>query len=478
MSPRIAGTTSRPCDRTWSTYGSGRAPSGCTSRASTCGVKETSPALSTPGMSLVRIDAEGRLLELQVLPSGGTADAGDGIDWTPVLDRAALETQTLVEVEPAARPLLSCDQRVAWESDLGGSADRPLRIEGCGAGGKPLYFEVFAPWDEGYDELRAGPSDVPPASDASGAASLVLSGIRLTLLLSAFIGGALLARRNVRLGRTDRTGAFRIGVVIFSIGIASEILYANHVASMAEFLVLSEAMAHILFVTLVTWYLYLAIEPFVRRLWPSAIIAWRRVLEGSWRDPLVGRDVLIGAAVAQILIFGRLDNAWWPPGGVPPLMGAGPLWSISGLPMAGAWFLEGLGGRIGFALGVTTVIVLARILLRKDWLTWLVVTTIIVTMMTLTFLDNIPSGQLLRLLLGVLVIQGAFIFLIIRVGLVAVVAYAIFANMSHFIRVLDPSSWFFGYSLFYLACFITLAVLAFWVSLGSRKLLRGDLLDV
>jgi hypothetical protein len=39
---------------------------------------------------------------------------------------------------------------------------------------------------------------------------------------------------------------------------------------------------------------YLALVPAVRRRWPWVMAGWNRLLECRWRDPLVGRDVLIG----------------------------------------------------------------------------------------------------------------------------------------------------------------------------------------
>jgi hypothetical protein len=56
---------------------------------------------------------------------------------------------------------------------------------------------------------------------------------------------------------------------------------------------------------------YLALEPHVRRRWPTVLVAWSRVLSGRWRDPLVGRDVLaslaMGAAAALVALF----FGWW-----------------------------------------------------------------------------------------------------------------------------------------------------------------------
>ena len=46
-----------------------------------------------------------------------------------------------------------------------------------------------------------------------------------------------------------------------------------------------------------TWLIYIGLEPYVRRVWPRTLISWTRLLSGQVRDPLVGRDVLIGMLV-------------------------------------------------------------------------------------------------------------------------------------------------------------------------------------
>ena len=56
------------------------------------------------------------------------------------------------------------------------------------------------------------------------------------------------------------------------------------------------------------WLVYLALEPFARRRWPQMLVSWTRALSGRWRDPLVARDLLIGALVGTTsgLIMGPL----------------------------------------------------------------------------------------------------------------------------------------------------------------------------
>jgi hypothetical protein len=42
-----------------------------------------------------------------------------------------------------------------------------------------------------------------------------------------------------------------------------------------------------------------ALEPYLRRRWPERIISWNRLLAGEFRDPLVGRDILIGSLLHE-----------------------------------------------------------------------------------------------------------------------------------------------------------------------------------
>jgi hypothetical protein len=46
--------------------------------------------------------------------------------------------------------------------------------------------------------------------------------------------------------------------------------------------------------------LYLAAEPYARRLWPDGLLGWTRFFAGHVRDPRVGRDILIGCVFGVI----------------------------------------------------------------------------------------------------------------------------------------------------------------------------------
>lgn len=57
------------------------------------------------------------------------------------------------------------------------------------------------------------------------------------------------------------------------------------------------AVAEALIKAVVIWLFYIALEPYVRRRSPHRIISWSRLMAGNWRDPLVGRDILLGLII-------------------------------------------------------------------------------------------------------------------------------------------------------------------------------------
>ena len=182
---------------------------------------------------------------------------------------------------------------------------------------------------------------------------------------------------------------------------------------------------------------------------------------------LVAIALLLGAALAPTTLLGRylLDQATVPPG----LVDGGP-----------PEFLMGLQGWLGkmlqmlkpalTALVLTAFLVLLRILLRKDWLTFLVPTLFMVSVLTLATgeLSNAP---------GFALIWAPLFFMVVRFGLLALAAGGFFSSTGLLIQVWDPSSWYFPYVLAGLIVYLAPMFYAFFVSLGGRKLFRAELLD-
>ena len=98
------------------------------------------------------------------------------------------------------------DARAAWTGSLAERPDIPMRIEAAAYRGKPVYFELIGPWTNA-DRMQ------PYPVTARDLAFLV---IVIVLVLSMLVVGAMLARRNVRLGRGDRRGASRLAAFVFA----------------------------------------------------------------------------------------------------------------------------------------------------------------------------------------------------------------------------------------------------------------------
>src|SRR5678816_765862 len=113
--------------------------------------------------------------------------------------------------------------------------------------------------------------------------------------LAALVGGLILARRNLRSGRGDRRGALRLATYVFSIGMLIWVFGSTHVPTISgELVSFVSNLAFALLLACFLWLVYIALEPYVRRRWPDMIISWSRLLAGRHRDPLVGRDILLG----------------------------------------------------------------------------------------------------------------------------------------------------------------------------------------
>ena len=53
---------------------------------------------------------------------------------------------------------------------------------------------------------------------------------------------------------------------------------------------------------------YIALEPFIRKRLPARIISWNRLMANDLRDPLIGRDVLLGLLLG--LVSSLVSRLW------------------------------------------------------------------------------------------------------------------------------------------------------------------------
>ena len=232
------------------------------------------------------------------------------MDWNRFFDAAGLDANTFKPTPSQWVPNGYADERKAWEGPMPGRADITLRVEAAGYRGRPAFFQIVGPWTR-------RPREEPPGQTGR-------SVIRFGLFLIVFalsIGGLLLARYNIRNGRGDRRGATRIALVLIGIMFVAWVLGARHwlepLTELGHFL--QDFAASQLLYAGIMWLIYLALEPYVRRYSPEILMSWSRLLGGRFRDPRVGRDILVGIAAGVLVALARCALLL-----LPALFGAAP----------------------------------------------------------------------------------------------------------------------------------------------------------
>ncbi len=425
------------------------------------------PPSDVSGMAAVSLDEGGRLLELRVVPAqvGGKGEAGKEPDWAPLFAAAGLDPGEFAREAPAWLPPFYADVRASWKGSLPDLVGVPIRVEAAGYLGRPVYFKVIGPW------VRAASMEAEPREGTRRFAQ----NFAVVLLLGGLAFALALARRNLRSGRGDLRGATRMALAAVGLYLAQWALGANHLASMgAEFASFVRGTGLALFVGAFVWLLYLALEPAVRRRWPGTLVSWSRLLAFRFRDPLVGRDVLVGGAIGVGLAL--LDplrvivTAWL---GAPP---ARPLEVNLDAVVGARGFLGHLlavptGAMLGPML-VLFLIVGLRTLLRSQW--------VALVAASLLFLPTVSFGDTpaVDLAFGLLAI-AIQVLVLMRLGLHALIIVAVFGILlGSYPLTTDPSSWYAGASLATMALAALLGGYGFVTSTrGPRGAAPDGLLD-
>jgi hypothetical protein len=377
---------------------------------------------------------------------------------------AGLDPSKWLPAQPIWAPPVSSDTRAAWIGALVERPNIPMRIEAAAYQGKPVYFELIGPWTHAERLQPYEPATGERASDV----------VLIVLLLSMLVGGAMLARRNLRLGRGDRRGAARLAAVVFAT-VAVAYFVAHHVPNFSELVFFLEFLANGLAWSCFFWVLYIALEPYVRRRWPATLVSWSRLLAGGFRDPLVGRDVLVGCLVgAFATLLARL--AWF----VPSWLGEPPAQPMTGLQfqfLGARTIVAGISRNLGIslfaALAFLFVLFLMRVLLRKEW------AAAVAFVLFLSVLFAAGSQHPTTTFVADLILNGLAVFLIIRLGLLAEAAAFIFESclLENFPLTTQGSAWYAGISLAGILLMAAIAFYAFYTSLGSRSVFGGAVLD-
>jgi serine/threonine-protein kinase len=422
------------------------------------------PPLDVSGMLRVRLDARGRLLAFTAVPPERETPPRDAPDpdWSGAVADAGLDAASLRPVESTWAAPVDTDRKWAWEGLYPDQPGTTVRVEGASYHGRPVWFRVLAPWSRPRIE-------VVHESPAMRAAQTVL----VVVIWALNFGALLLALRNRRLGRGDSRGAFRLSILVFLIFTAGALIRADHIAeALPEFRVLTGIAGRGLYVAASVWLYYMAVEPFVRRRWPHALISWTRLLSGRLRDPLVGRDVLVGALAGIGLValdqLANLAPGWLGMTSSRPLVFyLTPLSEVRHLFFA---VLNTAFGSLLNATGAMCLLLLLRIVARREWLAGLLFVAV-VALLNLGQGDNLPVQAFFAVLAAI-----AFLALLTRVGLLAVAIAPFYGLVEAAPVTLDLSRWYAGRSAFVLLVLAAVAACGFYTSLGGKPLF-GSALD-
>jgi len=241
-------------------------------------------------------DAEGRLVYLRVRGAASEGAAAP-TNWAPLLARAGAEG-AIASASTDWTPPDFADERVTWT--LSGTSEPGRRFDGAAVRGRPVYFAAHP--------VAATSEHLDARIDRAGLLGL----ISFPLVTIVIIAAAVLAFRNLRAGRVDTVGARRIvGFVVVLLLVRAAILggtYTHPSATGAEMLWQRLLVIFPMVVPAVVF--YLGFEPHVRRHWPDTLVAWTAAVLGHFRNPAVGRALLLGTvAGAGLGVIAALDGA-------------------------------------------------------------------------------------------------------------------------------------------------------------------------
>jgi len=301
-------------------------------------VRTDDPPLLYPKSANVRLTSDGRLKTLQII-----ADDSDHTASVDDLFRAAgFDRRQFHAVAPRMAPRGAGDQRLAWYG--------PAHIEAATYRGEFVWFDV--------DPQPPSPARV----NFLGVGGMIFAFMFVSTLATAVF----LAVRNLRRGRSNLRGALRGGLFILCSLFASLLLGA-HLTLLSVGQHVSDLLSQAAIDALMFVMMYLAVEPYVRRYWPAPLISWQRLIDGRWRDSLVGRDVGIGFLLGifsalQLRVVILLAHP------APPPAQAALLSSLGSTARAFGWVLHVPSEAMNYALAATFAVLLGRVFGKRPYL--------------------------------------------------------------------------------------------------------------
>ena len=432
------------------------------------------PPLDVSGMAQIYLDTKGRLISFDGVPPriDETGAATKDFDWAAVFKEAGFNIEDFRETRSEWSPKRAFDERRAWTGKYPEQTDVEVRVEAAAYRGRLVVFEIVEPWSTPAGQI---PYQGGVTSDISG---LILLATFFTVLFVS----AWLARRNARDGRSDLRGAFRLTLFLFVTRMLVWGFQTHHVASPDELGFFLSGLQSGLFWSCFAGLMYVAFEPYLRKYAPERVISWNRLLAGDWRDPLVGRDILIGGAgglVLMILSSLHYFIAVWLLG-EPPVAphsfsnpGGAALLGLRGFPVL---FLNQISASLVFGFMVSFLILFLTLILRRKWLGYAVFWLLIFVFSAAA--GGIGTASLLSGLLWALLFPTYIVLIAARFGVLAIVSSFTFHHLIVFYPITtELSAWYAGDFLLCTGVLIALAIYGFHTSLAGEKIFQGGIFN-
>ena len=272
-----------------------------------------------------------------------------------------------------------------------------------------------------------------------------------------------IAVRNLRRGRGDARGAARLAGALVVCWLVNWGIGDRHFGDLRfEYSLFLQTLGNALGGAFILALGYLALEPVMRRRCPYRLTAFARVLDGRFRDPLVGRDLLLGLALG---VVSSADTALLPYG----LTEFGPIVLDSQCFTKPVWYLV-LAATVTISAmwAVTSIFLVFSLIVRRDGVAAVLLAGFIAAVAVGPVALGVGSAWMVP---GGLLRMGVAVFLLFRFGVLALLGWGFVAFSTQLMPLtLDPSAWYFGASLTKVLTVTVLAGYSAWASLGGRPL--------
>src|SRR6516162_40058 len=269
-------------------------------------------------------------------------------------------------------------------------------------------------------------------------------------------------------GQGRPSGWLAVGRNSFVVELAVWICRQHFVPTLSTLGRLVLAVSTGLFLSATVAMLYLALEPYVRRHWPQAIVSWSRLTTGRIRDPLVGRDVLWGVilGISWVLVVGSGLLLRTRVGGTPDLPSTSLL--LGGRQLLGIWLLNIVQGIVS-TLEFFFVSFVLRIGLRNRWLA-------AGGFVAIWAASNTLQGEHPEIMGPVWILVFSIAALAVtRFGLITLAIAVFTANVLLSLPyTLDFSLWYASSVSFVLLGFVAIAIWGCYLSLAGQNLWKGE----